>query len=1044
MNLEIFEGDLPFVRTRKALFVLDLQNDLVSTGSLLHVHEPTDFIQKTVKLAPIFRRTGTIFWVLSQFEASRPTNTASPDAERVITDKELPLGTSKNGDASATRPLRRVPKDMLKLYKKMMADNGGDDIEADLEGLDDGTEEEPYTNETFLTLEPGKAPECVVPKTLGANFTQAVEEAIDGSKDIIFTKTDYSAFKSGKLVQKLRGQFVTEIYVCGALSNISVFATVMDAARYGFQITLVEDCLGYRNKARHDEALRQLIDATGCEVMQSSEIIESVKEKESAVQSRPTDVRKRVRGTQDQHNLHQMMAGLKLKNESNGTGRPNSRPTSSHSSKEAQKPLSSTSTETGKSALARESTDSIPSASEDSLEPPLELPKKTENERKRVPNKIKTRRRRSDSTTNDPEKLGSSLKSKEGKDAKKVPPVSPTHITLSGVAEALKKAVMPQSSTDEEAVAEASLIKNPNLGALLEVDSPQSISNKDYPKSAAAKENGNNVTNDAEIVPENSTVRLAGQSTISELKSTNVKEISSETPLGEQTKSGIVSEKVTKSDFEDISALETDSYPICGGDSMIIHNLLAKKEAENIFQRVRNEVGWQKMCHHGGEVPRLVAVQGEINENGGIPVYRHPSDESPPLLPFSPTVSVIKTEVERRLGHKVNHCLIQFYRSGTDFISEHSDKTLDIAPNTFIANVSLGAMRAMTFRSKKPSKSPEVIPSEEIIPRMSCKAPLPHNSMCKMSLLTNEKWLHSIRQDKRAEREKSEAELAYGGGRISLTFRLIGTFLDKDEIKIWGQGAVAKEESEARPVLNGETPDAEKMIRAFGTENHSSSFDWKDTYGNGFDVLHISNTRKLFLSGDAISDLRVKIALAAHGIEWVEGKLSPIFIWKDGKVGSDAPEVPEAFPIRFIDNDPIRSLVQGDLAILLYLDAIHPVSFTTSSSNRYLACKYTRLQQADTLLQRLRDQPFDEQALDRALKIWDIYATENAFIAGPHPSAADYAFWPVLREIIGSKLSKRLESQSENLAIYHNRMLKEEAVLKVDIALPETEDNVEK
>ena len=83
------------------------------------------------------------------------------------------------------------------------------------------------------------------------------------------------------------------------------------------------------------------------------------------------------------------------------------------------------------------------------------------------------------------------------------------------------------------------------------------------------------------------------------------------------------------------------------------------------------------------------------------PVYRHPSDESPPLLPFSPMIQLIREHVERVVQHPVNHVLIQLYRGGTDYISEHSDKTVDIAPNSCIVNVSLGAERAMTLRTKK-------------------------------------------------------------------------------------------------------------------------------------------------------------------------------------------------------------------------------------------------------------------------------------------------------------------------------------------------------
>jgi hypothetical protein len=68
----------------------------------------------------------------------------------------------------------------------------------------------------------------------------------------------------------------------------------------------------------------------------------------------------------------------------------------------------------------------------------------------------------------------------------------------------------------------------------------------------------------------------------------------------------------------------------------------------------------------GGEVPRLVAVEGEVGEDGrysvsfrlracmntssflySFPIYRHPADESPPLSAFSPTVSLIREHVQK-------------------------------------------------------------------------------------------------------------------------------------------------------------------------------------------------------------------------------------------------------------------------------------------------------------------------------------------------------------------------------------------------------------
>lgn len=127
---------------------------------------------------------------------------------------------------------------------------------------------------------------------------------------------------------------------------------------------------------------------------------------------------------------------------------------------------------------------------------------------------------------------------------------------------------------------------------------------------------------------------------------------------------------------------------ICEGDTDIIGNVLADDLVKNAFENLSHEVQWQCMLHQGGEVPRLVAVQGEVADDGSMPVYRHPSDESPPLLPFSPTVSAIKAATGKHLGHPLNHVLIQFYRDGRDYISEHRDKTIDVVKGSYIANVS--------------------------------------------------------------------------------------------------------------------------------------------------------------------------------------------------------------------------------------------------------------------------------------------------------------------------------------------------------------------
>lgn len=301
--------------------------------------------------------------------------------------------------------------------------------------------------------------------------------------------------------------------------------------------------------------------------------------------------------------------------------------------------------------------------------------------------------------------------------------------------------------------------------------------------------------------------------------------------------------------------------------SCIHYNILPEVVADVIFSQLSAEIDWQRMHHLTGEVPRLVCCQGAIDTDGSMPVYRHPSDRTMPLRAWTPVVDVVREAAEGLVGHSLNHVLLQLYRGGTDFISEHSDKTLDIEKGSQIVNVSFGAQRTMRLRTKRgipktsstsfetpatsraaipplPSSSPTTLdPSSPATPRTTYRVPLPHNSAVCMTLATNAAYLHSINADKRPAVELVEAEKAYNGQRISLTFRQIGTFLlpsDDGQFKIWGKGATAKTKPEARPVINGDEEESERLVRAFGRENQTSSVEEAEIlYEDGFDVLHL-------------------------------------------------------------------------------------------------------------------------------------------------------------------------------------------------------------
>ncbi|KAI1404234.1 hypothetical protein F4819DRAFT_448409 [Hypoxylon fuscum] len=446
-----------------------------------------------------------------------------------------------------------------------------------------------------------------------------------------------------------------------------------------------------------------------------------------------------------------------------------------------------------------------------------------------------------------------------------------------------------------------------------------------------------------------------------------------------------------------------ESHPLAEGDTKIVLNILPDDLLDDIFQKIQDEVKFQAMSHQGGEVPRLVAVQGQVEADGSMPIYRHPADEAPPLLPFTPTVLEIKKVVEKQLGHDLNHVLIQLYRNGEDYISEHSDKTLDIAKGTYIANVSLGAERVMMFRTKRTPKIRNAAlmtalepPREEPAKRQIIRTSLPHNSLCQMGLKTNEKWQHGIRPDKRRDAEKSPEELAFDGGRISLTFRQIGTYLDRDHCFIWGQGATSKTRESARNVINGQSVEAQEMLKAFGRENNLTEFDWDKYYGNGFDVLHISVSPRLFLSADPVINMRVQLMLAELGINYARGSMGLLqFSWKD--------TAEKSYPIKFVDSDSQKTTVQGELAIMLYLDRFYGQNAQpdpSALSRRNVAAEFTRFQQGLALLDQYREIA-DTKAFTSELKVWENYAKEgHDFIAGPYMSLADYAFWPVLNDMI--------------------------------------------
>ena len=200
------------------------------------------------------------------------------------------------------------------------------------------------------------------------------------------------------------------------------------------------------------------------------------------------------------------------------------------------------------------------------------------------------------------------------------------------------------------------------------------------------------------------------------------------------------------------------------------------------------------------------------------------------------------------------------------------------------------------------------------------------------------------------------------------------------------------------------------MLRAFGTENHSSSFDWETHYGDGFDVLHLRKAPRFFVSPDTVVNLRIALMLAECGINYAKGSFDSAPPSRSIDSSAKGKQVgPEAVRVKFIDNDASKSVVEGEIAIMLYLDSYKPN--LASPPKTELAVRYTRFQQALLLLDKCRhitetkakDPKASLRLVKQELLVFDGHAAEakGGFLAGAQPSLADFTTWPVLHAMVG-------------------------------------------
>ncbi|KAF4454362.1 hypothetical protein F53441_3119 [Fusarium austroafricanum] len=131
-----------------------------------------------------------------------------------------------------------------------------------------------------------------------------------------------------------------------------------------------------------------------------------------------------------------------------------------------------------------------------------------------------------------------------------------------------------------------------------------------------------------------------------------------------------------------------------------------------------------------------------------------------PPRPIPKCLDELRHRTELATGCKYNFCLVNYYASGSDSISFHSDDEQFLGRDPAIASFSLGARRDFLMKHKPPPPKSVDPPAMSVKP---LKLSLGSGDMVLMRGRTQSNWLHSI--PKRTGKNQED------GGRINITFR---------------------------------------------------------------------------------------------------------------------------------------------------------------------------------------------------------------------------------------------------------------------------------
>lgn len=324
--MDLVSQNQPHFKTHQALLVIGMQNDFIQPDGRLPVSTENGYLDRIQTLIPKFRKlNGNVIWVQTLYEEDRIANDANTGEGDAMV-----VGGLVDGDESSTEggveeePIKDLAPEKAKSKHKQRALDILKRVSARRKTLPrevaKATVEQ--DDELFLMKSEKKMPACV-PDTHGAQFADVIAMQFELPADSVIKTSNYSAFQGTPLLMTLRARLVTELFICGCITNVSVLATVIDAARHGVKINVIEDCLGYRKQSRHEVSLKRMDEFFDAYLVKSTEIL--AREPAAGEEKNSTSPSSSRKGSKGEKPLEAMVGRLSL---NDGEARPSSRPSS--------------------------------------------------------------------------------------------------------------------------------------------------------------------------------------------------------------------------------------------------------------------------------------------------------------------------------------------------------------------------------------------------------------------------------------------------------------------------------------------------------------------------------------------------------------------------------------------------------------------------------------------------------------------------------------------------------------------------------------------